>query len=407
MIEDLLKIYFNSLTKRKLRSWLTMIGIFIGIATVVALIGLGEGLRNAITSQFGNLGPDFITVQAGGISYGPPGTGAVTPLTKDLADKIKSVNGVDMVIPRLIKTGLIEFNDHIETGYVVSMLDSPEREEIERLVSLKAEYGRLLKDGDGAKVVLGNNFGKSDNAYGKAIQVGNNIIIQGKKYQVVGIMKKAGSFVVDGALLLNDKEMRDLFDEPDEVSIIAVKVKDVDNVEAVKAGIEKLLRKERNVKKGEEDFSVELALNTLDTINSTLFAVNLFVYIIAGISILVGGIGIMNTMYTAVVERTKEIGIMKSIGAKRHDIFILFLIESGLLGLVGGTVGIIIGFLMAKGLAFAGALALGSDLIQAKISIWLVIGSLLFSFVIGCVSGLTPALQASKLHPVEALRYAK
>ena len=119
---------------------------------------------------------------------------------------------------------------------------------------------------------------------------------------------------------MNEDILRDLMDEPDEVSVIVVKVQESANMDLVKVDIEKLLRKERNVKENEEDFQVTLAANILDTINSTLFAVQLFVSIIAGISLVVGGIGIMNTMYTAVVERTKEIGIMKSIGARNIDI---------------------------------------------------------------------------------------
>ena len=115
----------------------------------------------------------------------------------------------------------------------------------------------------------------------------------------------------------------------------------------------------------------------------------------------------MNTMYTAVVERTKEIGIMKSIGAKNKDIFALFFFESGLLGMVGGIIGIGIGVGLAKGLAYIGSLQLGSNLIQAKISLFLVFGALLFSYLIGSLAGILPAVQASKLSPVEALRYAK
>ena len=127
-------------------------------------------------------------------------------------------------------------------------------------------------------------------------------------------------------------------------------------------------------------------------------------YIIAGISLVVGGIGIMNTMYTSVVERTKEIGIMKSIGAKNSTIFTLFFIESGLLGAVGGIVGALIGAGIALLVAFIGSLALGSDLISAHISPYLIIGAVLFAFIVGSFFGSLPAIQASKLNPVDALR---
>jgi putative ABC transport system permease protein len=135
--------------------------------------------------------------------------------------------------------------------------------------------------------------------------------------------------------------------------------------------------------------------------------VQIFVYVIAGISIIVGGIGIANTMYTSVVERTKQIGIMKAIGAQRKTIFTLFLLESGFLGFIGGVVGILLGAGIAYGLAFLGSAALGSDLIRVSLNWSIIFGALLFSFIVGTVAGLFPAMQASRLVPVEALRYVK
>ncbi|MBI2659933.1 FtsX-like permease family protein [Candidatus Woesearchaeota archaeon] len=152
---------------------------------------------------------------------------------------------------------------------------------------------------------------------------------------------------------------------------------------------------------------MESPQQTLEALNSTLFAVQLFVYIIAAISLAVGGIGIMNTMYTSVLERTKEIGIMKSIGARNSAIFTIFFIESGLLGTVGGLIGIIFGMGFAYGISFVGRIILGSELIQASIDPLLVVGALLFSFVLGTLFGVLPAYQASKLNPVDSLRAAK
>ncbi|HLC19408.1 MAG TPA: FtsX-like permease family protein, partial [Candidatus Nanoarchaeia archaeon] len=172
----------------------------------------------------------------------------------------------------------------------------------------------------------------------------------------------------------------------------------------LKEDIEQLLRKERDVKEGEEDFTVESPQSILESLDSTLFAVQLFVSIIAAISLFVGGIGIMNTMYTSVVERTRQIGIMKSVGAKNSTIFSLFFLESGLLGAAGGIIGIVLGLIMAYGLAAFGRLVLGTELIQAQVSWTLILGALLFSFVLGTLSGLLPAVQASRMQPVEALR---
>jgi putative ABC transport system permease protein len=126
---------------------------------------------------------------------------------------------------------------------------------------------------------------------------------------------------------------------------------------------------------------------------------------IAAISLIVGGIGIMNTMYTAVIERTKEIGTMKAVGARNSDVLLVFLFESGLLGLVGGAIGIAIGYGLGKSAEYAATMALGTDLLQASFPWYLILGALAFSFVIGTMSGILPALQAAKLKPADALRY--
>ena len=126
---------------------------------------------------------------------------------------------------------------------------------------------------------------------------------------------------------------------------------------------------------------------------------------IAAISLLVGGIGIMNTMYTSVLERTREIGTMKAVGAKNSDILFLFLFESGLLGLVGGAIGVGIGLGLGKTAEYIATVQLGTNLLQASTDSWLIFGALLFSFIIGALSGVLPAMQASKLKPVDALRY--
>lgn len=406
MIRDYFALALNSLRKRRLRSWLTMIGIFIGIAALVSLIGLGEGLRYAINSQFGALGADMITIQASGMQFGPPGTGVVTPLKKEYATRIDKIPGVKFAIPRMIETGRLQFNSKLAIGYIGSMPDGAYRKEVETITDFSAVEGRLLKDGDKDSIVVGNNYMKTD-IFGKAVKVGDRILINGKSFNVVGILKKTGSFTSDIVILMNEDVLRELVNKPEDTGLIAVKVSNTADINLVKLDIEKFMRRERKVKEGEEDFTVELAINTIKTLDSTLFAVQLFVYIIAGISIVVGGIGIMNTMFTAVIERTKEIGVMKSIGARNKDIFWLFFIESGLLGLVGGIVGVIIGTGLATGMAYVGATQLGSDLIKAHISAWLIFGALVFSFVIGCAAGTTPAVRASKLHPVDALRYGK
>ncbi|MBI4451834.1 ABC transporter permease [Candidatus Woesearchaeota archaeon] len=408
MLKDYAIFSLKNLRNRKLRSWLTMIGIFIGIAAVISLIGLGEGLRLAIMSQFGFLGPDVLGVQASGIAFaGPPGSMVATPLSDELAGKIEKINGVEAAFNRYIESSTLEFNNKQDIGIAGSAPEGENRKIFERMLNLRADEGRLLKDGDTKKAVVGNDFKKED-AFGKGIKIGDKILVNDIFFEVVGILEKKGSFIFDRIVMINEKSMIDVLGiDKKKVDVVAVKVKDQNRIVQVKEDIEKLMRRERNVEKGEEDFQVESPQQTLETLNSTLFAVTLFVYIIAGISIAVGGIGIMNTMYTSVLERTKEIGIMKSIGARNSAIFTIFFVESGLLGTVGGIIGIALGMSFAYGISFAGRYLLGSEIIQASVSPFLIIGALIFSFGLGTLFGVLPAYRASKLNPVDSLRSAK
>ena len=407
MLKDYFIFSINNLKNRRLRSWLTMIGIIIGITAVVSLIGLGQGLKVAISSQFGDIGTDKLAVMASG-GMGPPGTGVVTPLTKDNVKKIEQVNGVKNAVGRLTRSGKLVYNDHAAFGMAASMAEGDDRKLIEEALTLEAGDGRLLRDGDSKKTVLGSNLGEENAGFGKQIVVGSKVFIQDEAFEVIGFLEKKGSFLIDGIVLVEEDDLRKILDIPDdEMDVIAVQVHPNADIKDVQENIEKLMRKERDVKKGEEDFTVQTPQAVLAQVNSTLFAVQLFVYVIAAISIVVGGIGIMNTMFTSVLERTKEIGIMKSIGARNSAVFSLFFIESGLIGSIGGILGAIIGISIAMGLAFVGRLALGSELIRAEISVWLIVGSVFGSFLLGSIFGVIPAINASKLNPVDALRHSK
>ena len=181
------------------------------------------------------------------------------------------------------------------------------------------------------------------------------------------------------------------------------KVKESDLMDKAAEDIEKLLRERRDVKKGEEDFEVSTPEAALEDVNSVLAGIQAFIIIIASASIIVGAIGIINTMTTSVLERRREIGVMKAVGAKNSDIFLQFFIEAGLMGLIGGIVGVIIGI----NIGIFGTLAInnfiGSD-ISPKIDFILIGLSLLGSFLIGSIAGVVPALRAAHQNPVEALR---
>lgn len=403
MIKDFFVFSWNNLVHKKLRSWLTLLGILIGVMSVVSLISLGDSLKAAVSAQFGISSTEIISVQAGGLNYGPPGSGVVNPLKQKDVEDIKRISSVETAFSRVIEQGKIEFNDKVDYGVATNVPSGSDRKLMYDILELETEKGRLLKDSDNKKVVLGYTFGSDEIKFGKKINLGSIISFKDEKFEVVGLLKKKGSFILDSIVLVNEDPLKSLMENPDRVDIIAVKVKNKDLMDEAKADIEKVLRKNRNVKIGEEDFQVQTPQAALATVNDVLTGIQIFIVLIALISIIVGAVGIINTMTTAVLERKKQIGIMKSIGAKNSDIFLQFFIESGLMGLLGGGIGVLFGV----GIAFLGSVGinvfLGSENVF-KINIILVISSLIGSFIIGAVSGIVPAMKAAKQNPVDALR---
>ncbi|MFW6230677.1 MAG: ABC transporter permease [Nanoarchaeota archaeon] len=400
MLKDYLMYSLNNLKRRRLRSWLTMLGIFIGIATIVTLIALGEGLESVVVSQFGNLGPDVITVSASSAGFAD----SPSPLTAKDLRAVERISGVEGVAPRHETSANLFYSDYSSGTRVVSIPDEERSDIAYEILSLEIEEGNLLEDSDRYEILLGYGLAYADK-YRKPVRVGDTVTIKDVNLEVAGILKKTGSFSRDFLSYMNEDIYEAIFDEADdEFSVFGVLVRNEGIVDRVADDIGHELRKTRDVTKETQDFSVQTSQEALEQLESILFAVQLFLYIIAGISILVGGIGIANTMYTSVLERTKEVGIMKAIGATNGTIFSLFFIESGLLGMVGGLIGIALGYGLGSLAETIGQLAIGSDLIQAHFSFGLLGGALRFSFLLGSLSGLLPAMQAATLHPVDALR---
>jgi putative ABC transport system permease protein len=403
MVLDFLKLSLNNLRRRRLRSWLTMIGIFIGIAAVVSLISLGEGLQETINEQFEQLGRDKIIIQPR--LLGPPGSATSKALiltSKDL-EVIRNVRGVEWASGYLVKQGQAEFKGETGTGFATGI----EAEDLERLMEMggmEIISGRNLKKGDKHRVVVGYNHIYED-IWDKKIDIGSTIEIENVEFKVIGVVSKIGNPIDDALLYVPKDVLKEILDVEDEESQILAKTASGFNPEDVAEDIERRLRRFRNEKKDQETFSVQTSEQLLETFGDIFGVVQGVLVGIASISLLVGGVGIMNTMYTSVLERTKEIGTMKAIGATNRQILILFLFESGLLGLVGGAIGVGLGIGLAKGAEYIANVALGTELLKASMNPLIIFGALFFSFIIGAVSGALPARQASGLKPVDALRY--
>ena len=402
MLKDFFVLSTNNLKRRKLRSWLTMIGIFIGIAAVVSLISLGQGLQDYINEEFEKLGGDKIIIQSKGM--GPPGTaGPSLILTSKDLEVIENVRGVKWAVGFLIKQGPVKIKDESGIGFMIGT-DPEELKLLNEIQSFGILEGKDLKKEDKYKVVLGYNHIYGD-IWEKNVRVGDTIEVEGQEFKIVGVLKKIGNPIDDGSIYMPKEILREILGIGDEESQIMVKTAEGFEPEDVAEDIERRLRKFRGEKEDQETFNVQTSEQLLETFSNIFGVVQAVLIGIASISLLVGGIGIMNTMYTSVLERTKEIGIMKAIGAKNSHVLLLFLLESGLLGLVGGLIGVGIGIGLAKGAEYIAAQSLGVDLLRASMDPMIMLGALVFSFVIGSLSGIAPAYQASKLKPVDALRW--
>ncbi|MBT3304689.1 ABC transporter permease [Candidatus Woesearchaeota archaeon] len=383
---------------------MTLLGIFIGIAAVVSLVALGDGLRAAITEQFSDAGTDKLIIQAQNVGFAPPGSTAVNKLTVDDYEAIKKIRGFKVVAYRLLRSSSLEFSDTKTFSFFISMPEgNEERKLVEDAMSLEPIDGRMLKTGDKYKLVLGYNFFKND-IFDKKPKIGNKILANGMEFEIIGFLDKMSNPQFNGIVLINEDAMVDALALDDSVDIITGQVINVNDIDDVAERVKKELRKRRDVDEGEEDFSVETPQQAVETFNSILDVVQAVIVGIAAISLLVGGIGIANTMFTSVLERRKEIGIMKAIGARNNSIMTLFLLESGTLGLVGGVLGVVLGIIFAKLVEIIGNNFLAEGLIVARFNPLVIIGALLFGFLIGTLSGIIPARQAAGLPPVDALR---
>jgi len=401
-LQKYFEIAIKSLTERGLRSWLTIIGIIIGVAAIVSLISIGQGMQEVIDEQFKKVGANRIIISPGGIFFGPLGSELVSAqLTKDDADFIKKIRGVEAAIGVVTKTIQVRFDDETKTLSIFGVpTDSEAIAQIKTIGFFEIEKGREFTQSDRYVAILGNII--AYDTFEKNITTGKKIRIEDETFTVVGIQKRAGTGIHDMIIRIPEDVARALFDEPEMVSTIFATAKEGFDVGEVAEDIKVKLRKKRDVKEGEEDFTVQTAEQSIESFKTILGVVQTVLAGIAAISLLVGGVGIMTTMYTSVIERTNEIGLMKAVGAKNSNILLLFLIESGLIGIVGGGLGLLIGFGMAK-IAEIIAQAFGVGL-RISTNIWIILGALLFAFIVGSVSGFVPARTASKMKPVDALR---
>ncbi len=397
---ELLRLAGGRLATSRLRSALTMLGVIIGVASVVALVGVGQGATSGITSQIESLGTNLLTVNAGSSSVGltRQAAGSADTLTLDDTAAIAGLAGISGVAPQITTSGLIIYGSNNETTTIVGTTADYATIRNEALAQgaflnpASVDYGlRMAVVGSTTATNLGLT----------AADLGSNITIEGIPFRLVGILQAkggAGPLNTDDEVYVPLSVVQHSFVGGDSVRSIYVSVASQQGIDQAKAEITALLRQRHGTSEGTDDFSISDQSQLLDTFGSVTTILSLLLAGIASISLIVGGIGVMNIMLVSVRERTREIGIRKAVGARQRDILAQFLIEALTLSLLGGAIGIVIGIAVSW---LIGAVA-GWGLQFSPLT---VLAAVVFSLLVGVVFGVWPARQAARLDPVSALRY--
>jgi len=415
-LKDMFKFSVDNLSHRGLRSWLTILGIVIGVAAVLSILSLGEGMEQQMTEKFGELNTQVITVSPGSTSAtSMRGPGRMKEqessresgnLTEKDVLTLKSIEGIEYINP--LVSGRAEVKYMTETAEL--SVEGVDPNVWEKISSSDLEEGRYLDTSDESAVVVG--YGVAHDVFSKQLMLNTQLTIEGKSFKLVGILEESGGMGKnDNTIIMLTDSARKVVEDinSDQYSSIEVQVADSASVSETSSAIEEKLMLSRHVTEKDKDFTVSSTQETQETVNEMAETLSLFLSGIAAISLLVGSIGIANTMFMSVVERTKQIGTLKALGCTNFDIMKMFILESALIGLVGGLLGVFLGFI---GTGLLSVLTSGSMMPMMKgggttavISPELILFVLAFSVVIGTLSGLIPAKRAAKLEPVEALRY--
>ncbi|MFZ2072568.1 MAG: ABC transporter permease [Minisyncoccia bacterium] len=400
-ITDILKETYSSLSANKARSGLTMLGIVIGIASVIAMISIGNGAKASIQSSIEGLGSNLLTIMPGVVQPGrgiiSSGRGAAQTLKNEDADLIKQVDGVAGISPEVSRRFQVvsEIGNNTNTTITGAIPDYA------FIHNINVSNGVFISDANqrsiGRQAVLGATA--ATDLFGEEDPMGKTIRINKVNFNVVGILESKGGYQYsspDDMIFIPLSTMQKVLSGADYLTTMSVSVADKNLMTQVKENITTSLMNKHRV--DEADFSIISQEDILSTLSQIINTFTIFLAAIASISLLVGGIGIMNMMLTTVTERTKEIGLRKAIGAKKRDISMQFLIEAVALTFAGGIIGVVLGWLISFAVTSLG-------IIQTQVSLSSVILAFSVSAGIGIIFGYYPARRASKLNPIDALRY--
>lgn len=401
MFRDNVKLAIKNLRNRFSRSLLTLLGISIGIMAIISLLALGEGMQQAITGELSSLS-DVVIVSTGGDVFSAFGGGSTGEYftQRDIA-VIDRLQGVKDVSTQLSGYALAEYNGKKTivslTGMEIGVMRL-------QYASQNLDAGEFLNDGDQNKIMIGYSI--AHDTFDADISVGGRIKINGEKFFVSGIFGKQGFGGVssDSIVLMSSRDFQKLTGQSN-ISIIYLRVENVNDAESIASTIQNAI----NENHGRKDFATATTMTSiLETVQSITGLLQVVLVGIASIALVVASIGIMNTMLTSVMERTREIGIMKAIGATNLDIMSIFIFEGMLLSSVGGIIGIILGVFGSQGLTLIlnNVMTMGPSMnLTPIITISSVVLAVTVSLIVGVLSSLYPAWKAARMSPIEAVRY--
>ena len=403
LFTELLKMAALSLVANKLRTILTMLGIIIGVCAVIAMVSVGMGVKKNVVDSISRLGSNMLIVMSGSSNRGGVrgGAGSITTLTYDDAEAIKNkIKNVEYVSPTVQGSYQVVYGHENWSTTVTGVI--PEYASIQ---SLTMQSGIFFTEHDvdvrNRVAVIGTTV--ATNLFGSVNPVGKKIRIGNAPYTIIGLVaskgQSSGGQDQDDIVLIPLTTAQERLMGITYVRSVNVQVSSSDKMDEVQENIEKLLRQRHKIRKGaDDDFNVRNLTSLMETMTETTTMITLLLGSIAGISLIVGGIGIMNIMMVSVTERTREIGIRKAIGATYNSIMLQFLIESTMISILGGLVGILIGIGLAKAISQFGNFT-------TVISGASIVASFGFSLFVGIFFGMLPARKAARLDPIDALRY--
>jgi putative ABC transport system permease protein len=406
MVTGNFTIAMNSIKSAKWRSFLTMLGIIIGVVSVVTIVSIGEGVKKQIAGQINRMGPDLITIRPGKAdSQSLPsqlaGSGVATnfsgsPLTENDLKVIGAADGVASTVPMSLLSGSPKTDERTyDSGYIFGTSD-----QLPDMINLKVEFGAFFSDEDGDKPVAVIGKTVAEDLFKETVPIGRSMEIRGQSFIVLGVFEEfqtasfASSADYNRSVFIPQASSKKLNNNQTNIQQIFAKPERTEDTERV---AENITEKLNNTHAGQGDFSVLKQQDSLEIANSVLNLLTGLVSGVAAISLIVGGIGIMNIMLVSVTERTREIGVRKAVGATNNQILSQFVIEAAVLSLVGGIIGV------AASVLANFLIRVFSDL-EPVVTLPVMIIAVLVSLFVGVLFGTTPALKAARKDPIQALR---